>query len=322
MFEIRRYTPKHVDEWNQFVAESKNGVFLFDRRYMDYHSDRFCDHSLMFYLDGRLLALLPAHQSGDTLCSHNGLTYGGLVMSPRLTVVQTMHLFQEMNEYLRSQGIRHVSYKAIPWIYHRLSAEEDLYALYHECHARIVARDFATNIYLSAGLRWERVRRRGIVRARSAGVVVERSDHYEAFWQVLADNLMNKYGVKPVHSLQEIELLQERFPQNIQLYQAVREGKVLGGVVLYISSQVVHAQYSSASPEGKKLGVIDLLYDQIFKDYRDYPYFDFGRSTEHPDGSGLNENLVFQKEGYGGRGLCYDIYEWDVKSDKFDLLTL
>ena len=316
MFEIRRYTPEHVDEWNQFVAESKNGVFLFDRRYMDYHSDRFCDHSLMFYLDGRLLAVLPAHQSGDTLCSHNGLTYGGLVMSPRLTVVQTMHLFQEMNEYLRSQGIRHVSYKAIPWIYHRLSAEEDLYALYHECHARIVARDFATNIYLSAGLRWERVRRRGIVRARNAGVVVERSDHYEAFWQVLADNLMNKYGVKPVHSLQEIELLHGRFPQNIQLYQAVREGKVLGGVVLYISSQVVHAQYSSASPEGKKLGVIDLLYDQIFKDYRDYPYFDFGRSTEHPDGSGLNENLVFQKEGYGGRGLCYDIYEWDVKSDK------
>jgi len=316
MFEIRRYTPKHVDEWNQFVAESKNGVFLFDRRYMDYHSDRFCDHSLMFYLDGRLLAVLPAHQSEDTLCSHNGLTYGGLVMSPRLTVVQTMHLFQEMNEYLRSQGIRHVSYKAIPWIYHRLSAEEDLYALYHECHARIVARDFATNIYLSAGVRWERVRRRGIVRARNAGVVVERSDHYEAFWQVLADNLMNKYGVKPVHSLQEIELLHGRFPQNIQLYHAVREGKVLGGVVLYISSQVVHAQYSSASPEGKKLGVIDLLYDQIFKDYRDYLYFDFGRSTEHPDGSGLNENLVFQKEGYGGRGLCYDIYEWDIKSDK------
>ena len=316
MFEIRRYAPEYADEWNQFVAESKNGVFLFDRKYMDYHADRFCDHSLMFYSDGRLLAVLPAHLSGDTLCSHNGLTYGGLVMSSRLTVVQTMHLFREMNEYLRSQGIHHVSYKAIPWIYHRLSAEEDLYALYHECHARIVARDFATNIYLSAGLRWERVRRRGIVRAQIAGVVVERSDHYEAFWQVLADNLMNKYGVKPVHSLQEIELLHGRFPQNIQLYQAVREGKVLGGVVLYISSQVVHAQYSSASPEGKKLGAIDLLYDQIFKDYRDYPYFDFGRSTEHPDGSGLNENLVFQKEGYGGRGLCYDIYEWEVKSDK------
>ena len=283
MFEIRRYTPQSADEWNRFVAESKNGVFLFDRRYMDYHSDRFCDHSLMFYVGSQLLAVLPAHVSGDTLY-----------------------------DYLRGEGIRHVSYKAIPWIYHRLSAEEDLYALFHECKARIVARDFATNIYLSAGLRWERVRRRGIVRAQKAGVVVERSDQYEAFWQVLADNLWNKYGVKPVHSLQEIELLHGRFPQNIQLYQAVREGEVLGGVVLYVSPQVVHAQYSSATPEGKKLGAIDLLYDQIFRDYHDYPYFDFGRSTEHPDGSGLNENLVFQKEGYGGRGLCYDIYQYDL----------
>ena len=75
---------------------------------------------------------------------------------------------------------------------------------------------------------------------------------------------------------------------------------------------MVHAQYSSATPEGKKLGAIDLLYNRIFSDFGNYPYFDFGRSTEHPDGSGLNEQLVFQKEGFGGRGLCYDIYEYDL----------
>lgn len=312
MFEIVRYTSDRSDEWNQFVAESKNGTFLFDRRYMDYHSDRFNDHSLLFYLGNRLLAVLPAHQSGDTLCSHNGLTYGGLVMSPRLTVVQTMHLFRELNDYLRAEGIRHVSYKCIPWIYYRISAEEDLYALYHECHARIIARDFATNIFQSGGLRWERVRRRGVMRAQKTGVCVERSDNYAAFWDVLTHNLQTKYGVKPVHTLQEIELLHSRFPQNIVLYQAVKNGAVLGGVVLYITPQVVHAQYSSATPEGKMLGAIDLLYDRIFSDYRDYPYFDFGRSTENPDGSGLNEQLVFQKEGFGGRGLCYDIYEYDL----------
>ena len=312
MFEIRRYSAEKADEWNQFVAESKNGTFLFDRRYMDYHSDRFVDHSLMFYEGSRLLAVMPAHVADDTLCSHQGLTYGGLLMSPHLTIVQTMSLFREMNESLRAEGLRRVTYKAIPWIYHRLSAEEDIYALFHECHARMVARDFSTNIFLQVGLRWERVRRRGIARAQKAGVCVERSDNYAGFWPILADNLMAKHGVKPVHTLQEIELLHGRFPQNIQLYQAVKDGEVMGGVVLYVSQQVVHAQYSSATPEGKKLGVIDMLYDQIFRDYRDYPYFDFGRSTEHADGSGLNEKLVFQKEGYGGRGLVYDIYEYDL----------
>ena len=312
MFQIKRYTPAFANEWNLFVAASKNGTFLFDRRYMDYHADRFQDHSLLFYLGERLLAVLPAHQSGDTLCSHNGLTYGGLVMSPRLTVVQTMHLFRELNDYLRAGGFRHVSYKCIPWIYHRLPAEEDLYALYHECRARMVARDFATDVFLHGDLRWERVRRRGVSRAQKAGVVVERSDDYAAFWEVLSQNLQTKYGVKPVHTLQEITLLHSRFPENILLYQAVKDGVVVGGVVLYVTPQVVHAQYSSATPEGKKLGAIDLLYSRIFKDYENYPHFDFGRSTEHPDGSGLNEQLVFQKEGFGGRGLCYDIYEYDL----------
>ena len=272
MFEIRRYTPDCADEWNQFVAESKNGTFLFDRRYMDYHQDRFRDHSLMFYQDGRLLAVLPAHVDGDTLYTHRGLTYGGLVMSPRLTIVETLALFRELNAMLRSEGLKHVIYKAVPWIYHRLSAEEDLYALYHECHARIVARDYSTNIFLGT-----------------------------------------KYGIRPVHTLAEIELLHGRFPDNIVLYQAVRDGQVLGGVVLYLSPPVVHAQYSSATPEGKSLGAIDAIYERIMHhDYKDWPYFDFGRSTENPDGSGLNEALVFQKEGFGARGLCYDIYEWDL----------
>ena len=313
MFEIVRYTADRAGEWNAFVAVSKNGTFLFDRGYMDYHSDRFHDHSLMFFCEGRLLAVLPAHVEGDMLYTHRGLTYGGLLMSVQLTVVQTLALFRELNDYLRQQGIRRVQYKCIPWIFHRLSAEEDLYALYHECHARMVARDYSTNIFLQAGLRWERVRRRGVVRARQAGIIVERSDDYATFWQVLTDNLGRKYGVKPVHTLDEIQLLHSRFPENIVLYQAVRDGEVLGGVVLYVSDRVVHAQYSSASAEGKRLGAIDVLYEQIMHhEYADYPYFDFGRSTENADGSGLNESLVFQKEGFGARGLCYDIYEWDL----------
>jgi hypothetical protein len=267
----------------------------------------------MFYREGNLLAVLPAHFDGQTLCSHCGLTYGGLIMSERLTIADTMQLFREMNVSLRGEGISHVVYKAIPWIYHRLSAEEDLYALYHECHARITARDYSTNIFLQANLRWERVRRRGVVRAERAGISVDVSESYADFWQVLTDNLGTKYGVRPVHTLQEIELLHSRFPENIILYQAMLDGRVVGGVVLYVCGNVVHAQYSSATEEGKSLGAIDAIYERIMhQDFRDYPYFDFGRSTENPDGSGLNLPLVFQKEGFGARGLCYDIYEYEL----------
>lgn len=313
MFEIIRYTSDRADEWNQFVSQSKNGTFLFDRNYMDYHADRFNDSSFMFYHDGLLLAVLPAHIDGNTLYSHRGLTYGGLLTSSKLTIANTMILFRELNLRLVAEGVNHVVYKAIPWIYHNIAAEEDLYALYHECGATITARDYSTCIFLAAGLRWERIRRRGVQRALQAGVRIRISDNYCDFWHVLTDNLTSKYGVRPVHTLDEISLLHNRFPRNIVLYQAEYEGRVVGGVVLYVTQQVVHAQYSSATPEGKQLGAIDMIYDRIIhEDYTNYPYFDFGRSTENADGSGLNTSLVFQKEGFGARGLCYDIYEYDL----------
>ena len=80
MITVRRYTPADKPLWDGFVALSKNATFLHYRDYMDYHSDRFNDFSLMAFDGGRLLALLPANLSGDTLYSHQGLTFGGWLM--------------------------------------------------------------------------------------------------------------------------------------------------------------------------------------------------------------------------------------------------
>ena len=58
---IIQYTPQLADEWDAFVKESKNGTFLLERRFMDYHSDRFSDCSLLLYEDNELVALFPAN---------------------------------------------------------------------------------------------------------------------------------------------------------------------------------------------------------------------------------------------------------------------
>ena len=127
MFKIVRYTAERADEWNAFVAQSKNGTFLHDRRYMDYHADRFVDCSLMIYdAKGCLFALLPANRVGDTLYSHQGLTYGGLLLNGRATADAVCQTMADMNEHLRQQGIRSVVCKTIPWIYTAIPAEEPL----------------------------------------------------------------------------------------------------------------------------------------------------------------------------------------------------
>ncbi len=312
MFTIKRYTSADERTWNAYVATARNATFLFNRGYMDYHADRFKDHSLLFYVGNKLHSLLPAHENGEHFCTHRGLTYGGLIMNMDVTSADVVQLFVELNDYLRAHGFRHVLYKPVPWVYHQVPSEEDLYPLFWQCHARVTSRDVGTAVALQQHIRWRRLRRRSLKHAQEASVVVERSEDFASFWQILIDNLQSNYGVSPVHSLDEIELLHSRFPQQLVLYTAKLDGEVIGGLVVYLSPQVVHAQYSSATPQGKELGAMDALYDYVmYHEYPQYQYLDFGRSTEG-DGSILNATLVSQKEGFAGRTICYDTYEWDL----------
>lgn len=312
MFEVRRYSPEDLPAWNRYVGKARNSTFLFFREYMDYHSDRFSDYSLMFYKNGRLYALLPAHIDGSTLCSHFGLTYGGLIMDADVTVVDTCELFDALNGYLRANGIRKVVYRPVPWIYHIHPSEEDLYAIFWKCNARLAVRNIGTTIFMQNSPKWRKDHIRRLRKARQGGVVVERDSDIREFWQVLEDNLRKKFDAKPVHSLSEILLLKERFPENIIQYNAYREGRIIGGLTVYLSQQVVHGQYSSTNDEGKEYGAMEAIYEQLmYKDYPDLPYLDFGSSTEQ-NCSVVNPGLISHKEGYGGRGVCYDTYEWEL----------
>jgi hypothetical protein len=312
MFEIERYTADQKAIWNQFVLNSKNGTFLFDRNYMDYHSDRFEDHSLMIYRKGKLYSLLPANKMGSVLYSHQGLTYGGVIMSDKVTVADSVEMFRVINACLKESGFEKVIYKPIPFIYHQYPAQEDLYALFRTSNAKIIGRNISSTIIQSDKMKFIESRKSGIRKALSNGITVRQSNDLSAFWEILDTNLKNKYGVAPVHTLSELQLLQSRFPQNIKLYLAYKDDIALGGSLLYVTKQVVHTQYISANIEGKELGVLDLLFDYLINhEYTNYPYFDFGQSTENM-GSVLNESLIFQKEGFGGRGMCYDIYEYDL----------
>lgn len=310
--EIRRYRREDKELWNSFVSKARNATFLFDRNYMDYHADRFDDNSFMFYHKGKLKAVLPANVAGDTLYSHQGLTYGGLLLDKKATVEDVLECFDSLNSWLRENGISKVVYKALPWIYQQYPSEEDLYALTWKCKAQLISRNIASTIVVDNKLRFAESRKSGIRKALSLNIEVGESNDVDGFWHVLEDNLGNRYNAKPVHTACEMKLLMSRFPNNIKLYVAKMNGEIVGGTLIYVTPQVVHTQYISASVEGKKHGALDLLFDYIInKVYANCRYFDFGKSTEQ-GGAYLNEPLIFQKEGFGGRGVCYDWYQWEL----------
>lgn len=309
MFEIRQYNEVLQQEWDAFIDRSKNGTFMLKRGYMDYHKDRFMDCSLLLYLKDHLWGVFAGNADGDTWYGHQGLTYGGLIMSEKCVGADVLTAFCQVNKWLKERGIKKVVYKPIPHIYSRMASEEDLYALFR-CGAHITARGLSTCIDMSQQMKWRQTRRTALNKAMQQEVRVEIAEDIAPFWAILETNLKERHNVKPVHTLSEMQLLMSRFPNEIVLYQAKnKEENVIAGILLYKYKQVIHSQYISANEEGKQCGAIEAIMHEIMR--LDAQYFDFGISTEN-GGLYLNENLIFQKEGFGGRGICYDTYEYNI----------
>jgi hypothetical protein len=309
---VTRYESKDRELWDSFITSSKNGTFLFQREYMDYHAARFVDHSLLIRDDkGTLVALLPANQSDDALHSHGGLTYGGVISDSSMTTPRMLAVFDAVLEYLLTVSLRRLLYKTVPHIYHRYPAEEDRYALFRH-RARLYRRDVLSVSSSEARLAFQKRRQRKIAQAIKAELQVEVSENFGAFWHILEENLATVHGVKPVHSLAEIERLHVSFPNNIRLHVCKQNDEVLAGVVMFDTQTVAHVQYISANTKGRETGALDLLFSRLIEvDYAEHPYFDFGISNEN-DGRDLNVGLIEQKEGFGARAIVHDFYELSV----------
>jgi hypothetical protein len=279
---------------------------------MDYHADRFHDASLLVRENGRLLGLLPANRDGQTLWSHQGLTFGGVVTRDELTVRRALAVFDAIVTRARAEGLARLIYKSVPHVYHRVPSDEDLYALFRH-DARLIRRDLSAAIRFDARLPYRKGRRASLKRATSSDLRVAPSEEYEAF-MALEEQALAKHGVVPTHTGAELALLAGRFPDQIRLHVALaRDDEILAGIVTYETPVVAHAQYIGATDEGRSRGAVDLLVDNAIREAARLGrrWFDFGISTTE-GGRNLNEGLARNKESYGARAVVYDWYELEL----------
>lgn len=295
--------------WDSVVGSSRNGNLLHLRDYMGYHADRFDERSVIIRKDGKPLAVFPCNRVDDRLISHSGLTYAGLIYGDAFRATDALAVVELLGEYFRAQKCRSLSYKAIPHIFHRYPADEDLYAL-HRVGAQLVRRDLSTVVQLSNRIKLSDSRKNTIRKSAKNGVVVREGEFLADFHSLLTGVLVT-HGSTPVHDLGELQLLKTRFPGKIRLFGAFAQDCLLAAALIYDLGTVAHSQYMASSEDGKAVGALDFLLahllDVVFSDKQ---YFSFGISTED-QGRFLNEGLVFQKEGFGGRGVAHDFYEWN-----------
>lgn len=309
---VERYHPDKRPLWDEFVNESKNGTFLFLRDYMDYHGNRFKDHSLMIYNDRRrLTAVVPANEEQDTFSSHSGLTYGGVISDVRMKTPIMLDLFDEIVRYLRHHDFRLFAYKTVPHIYHVLPAEEDRYALFL-LGARYARRGVLSVLRAVDRPPLQERRVRGIKKALNQEVAVRETDDFDQYWEVLTENLHLRYDAEPVHTLAEMQYIRNRFRTNIRLFAAFVGQELVAGTVIYESRNVARTQYIASNEKGQRTAALDVLFHVLLNYvYRSKAFFDFGTSDE-AGGLILNKGLIELKEGFGARAVMLDTYHIDL----------
>jgi hypothetical protein len=315
---VRGYEPGHARVWDDIVARSSSGTMMHTRRFISYHGDRFRDRSLVLEdRRGKVVAVFPAAEDPadpQLVVSHPGITYGGLVHDGSVRGAAAVGALEEIASHYRGLGYRRLRYKVVPAIYRSAPSDDDIYALFR-LGARRYRCDLTAVIDLSNRGRLSHSRPQRRRKAEAAGVSAEEDwGEIAGYWQMLEQNLARRHGAAPVHSLEEIELLHDRFPAELLLIVAKIGPVLVGGTLAFVGGPVMKMQYSATTEQGRAAFAMDpvIEYSIDLARQRGYSFFDFGSCTLD-EGQSLSEDLYQFKISFGAGGTVYDHYELDLR---------
>ena len=311
---VKLYNPKQESVWNSFTAGSGNATFILDRRFLEYHKHQFRDNSLLLYDQKNLVSVFPGSESEDIIYSHGGLTYGGLLVKPNVSLLTTISCFYALSRYYHNHGYTKIIYKPVPTFFHTNPYYQDLYALFL-LRATLTAMNTGFVTQLPAKISKRRMRL--ITKAQKHRIGIERANNCYSFWdKILVPHLASKFHTKPVHTFKEIEALRGRFPNNIIQYNALLNDMVIAGTTIFVDRGVAHSQYIASSELGRQTGALDYLFWHLLtKEFKSLRYFSFGTTNMGSvDGRELSRGLVEWKEGFGAHTVLYPCYTIETKN--------
>lgn len=304
--EVIRYCASAEVTWDDFIEDCPMSTFLHSRRFLSYHGDRYKDYSLLFFDKDVLQGVLPAAASyGEAVESHPGATFGGMVHKGELTGDKMTEAIECAASYYKKEGFSSFIYKPPSSCYRRRPCDDDMYAL---CAAGASLTDckLSSVINLSDRGGVSYARRKGRKKAEKAGLTMHCGmDCIREIWSLVESNLSLRHDAKPVHTLSEIEMLSEMFPDNIKFHVGRLGGEIVCCGVMFLSPTVWHAQYVHANEEGRRICALDLFYEHLIAQARleKMRYFSFGVSNRPgAEGGGLNTGLYGAKKQFGGGG--------------------
>lgn len=316
-FSVVPYTPEWEAPWDRFVMEgSQNGTFLQTRRFLNYHpADRFRDASVMAVMENReLLAVVPAascEAEGEArFRSHPGSTFGGPVLSGRLTQAEKMlALVDALDEYIAARYAV-CEMKITPQLFAQSPTALLEYALFNRGYRQeteiACCLPLAGQTLESLRAGYSATKRYELRRGESKGLTsrwLATEAGLAAFYELLCLNLQ-KFDAEPVHTLAELhDFMFDRLKDEVRFLGVFDPaGAMVAGACLFFFAQTntLHTQYLAVDTRIRAYAPSAFLYDGVIQAglASGAAAVSFGTSTfEH--GHVLNSGLIRNKEGFG-----------------------
>lgn len=308
-FNVKRYQSTDNKEWDTFVRKNIHVSFLFRRDFMEYHKDRFVDFSLMVYNAHELVGICPFHIINEEVFSHQGLTYGGLLFDVNFSVLKIKNAIASIFTFLKKFNIEYLNIKNLPSFYGNPHSDK-LVEVFRNSEAQVYKSLRVLAIDYSEPFNIHKTKLKNFRKNTAKGFIIEETSDFSIFWnKVLIPRLYQKHNVKPVHTLDEIKLLNSKFPEQIKQFNIALDDEILAGITIFDKGNVVRSQYGATSKRGEKERALEYLFLHLIYKYKEEgkQFFSMGTVTDNNE-LGYNPGLLKQKEELGCSTYLQDFY--------------
>jgi hypothetical protein len=322
MISIKKYTEKLNNIWDDFIFKSNNGTIFHTQEFLNYHQNKkFVNHSLLFFDKDILLAVLPAAVIKDNkksiLHSHPGASFGGIAYNQNLNFTTYSNLISCLEKYCidnKFDGIRLIN---TPNIYHQIKDDSFNYLLQWRgfIQKEIYISHYLINNFQNETLNLLNKRKQRYIKniIQNNKFSYKINENFDLFYPILLES-KNLFKTMPTHSLEELLILNNKFPQKIHLLLFYQDKTVVGGsVIFFTTNETALIFYNAINPKYKQehLSTFQLYQCMRFAKKNNKKIIDFGVShtpeTKKPFDPKFS--LIQFKEHFSAKGVLRIVYE-------------
>lgn len=322
LLEIAEATGADGAAWEDFLDESTNGTLFHSLRFLSYHEPGKAEpHPLVFRDSGRILAVLPGgvveEDRARVFASPWGGSFGGWAVRGDERLEEIERLVDGLLDWCRGQRLDAIRLTLPPIFYLREPSQQIEFVLTTRGFRRVGC-EITDVIPLEGGAegvqrRWLSSARKALRKAHSSGVVVRDAMDLGLFYPLLKEN-RERHGVRPTHSLGDLERLCELVPERLKLLLAEREGRPVGGTLLFVCNpRVVMDFYLCHTQEAEAWRPSDALVAAAIDESVEMgaAFFDLGTSSLAGE---VNVGLHRFKGKFGARPFLRETYRRDLET--------